>query len=67
MHEALIGVGYTGGPLLGVLAIAGARQGWIAESSVNTVVLIGVLGVLAFAAVTVAKRVHDGHKKHRPT
>ena len=67
MHEALIGVGYTGGPLLGVLAIAGARQGWIAESSVNAVVLVGVLGVLALAAITVAKRVHDGHKKHRQT
>lgn len=64
MHEALIGVGYTGGPLLGVLAIAAARQGWIDERSVNGVVLAGVLGVLALAAVTVAKRVRDGHRKH---
>lgn len=66
MHEALIGVGYAGGPLLGVLAIGAANQGWIAENSVNAVVLIGVLGVLGLAAVVVAKRVSDGHRKHRP-
>ncbi len=66
MHEALIGVGYTGGPLLGVLAIAVQSQGLIRENSVSTFILTGVLIVLLIASAIVIKRVRDGHRKHSP-
>ncbi len=64
MHEALIGVGYTGGPLLGLLAVSAQRAGAISEKAVSTVILLGVLLVLAVAAGVVVKRVRDGHRKH---
>lgn len=67
MHEALIGVGYTGGPMLGVIAIAAQRQGMISERGVSSFILYGVLFVLILAAIMVAKRVHAGHKKHQST
>ncbi|MBX3378905.1 MAG: hypothetical protein KF805_02330 [Phycisphaeraceae bacterium] len=66
MHEALIGVGYTGGPLLGVLAIGAQSQGIISENAVSTFILTGVLLVLLFASAVVIKRVRDGHRKYRP-
>lgn len=65
MHEALIGVGYTGGPLLGVLAIGASSSGLIRETSVSTFILSGVLLVLVVASAIVVKRVRDGHRKHR--
>lgn len=65
MHEALIGVGYTGGPLLGVLAIGFQSQGLIGPNSVSTFILSGVLVVLVVASAIVIKRVRDGHRKHR--
>jgi len=65
MHEALIGVGYTGGPLLGVLAIGAQSQGIIRANSVSTFILTGVLIVLLVASAIVVKRVREGHRKHR--
>jgi len=64
MHEALIGVGYTGGPLLGVLAIGAQSQGMIHANSVSTFILTGVLIVLLVASAIVVKRVREGHRKH---
>ena len=66
MHEALIGVGYTGGPMLGVMAVTLQRAGVLSDRGVSTFLLVGVLCVLTLAATLVAKRVHAGHKKHRP-
>ncbi|MFO0861640.1 MAG: hypothetical protein U0570_13910 [Phycisphaerales bacterium] len=64
MHEALIGVGYAGGPILGVVAIGLQKRDVIAEQSVSTFILWGVIGVLLLASAIVIKRVRDGHKKH---
>jgi hypothetical protein len=45
-HEALIGVGYTTGPLVGLAACVGVQQGWLRQGDFEPVVL-GVIAVLA--------------------
>jgi hypothetical protein len=56
-HEALIGAGYTAGPMIGLSACAAVGAGWLRQGQFEPVVL-AVVGVvaLAFAAV-VAHRV----------
>jgi hypothetical protein len=56
-HEALIGAGYTAGPLIGLGADLAVGAGWMAEGRFEPVVL-GIVAVVAagFAAV-VARRV----------
>ena len=56
-HEMLIGVGYAGGPVTGLVAVGAVRTGWLGDASLNVVVL-AVLGVvLAVISVLVAARV----------
>ena len=54
-HEALIGVGYTFGPFVGLAASQAERAGWIRQESFNPLVLgaVGLVGVAAAAIVVV--------------
>jgi hypothetical protein len=56
-HEALIGAGYTAGPLIGLSACGAVGAGWMAQRAFEPVVL-GVVGAVAVAFATlVARRV----------
>jgi hypothetical protein len=54
-HEALIGVGYTGGPTCGLLALGAVSAGW--TDSFDSTVLMMVAGIAVAAAGTAAVRV----------
>ena len=66
-HEALIGCGYTFGPLLGLGASFAEGSGWISGNAFNPLVL-GAVGFLAVAAGgVVAARVLKHSKEPAPT
>jgi hypothetical protein len=54
-HEALIGLGYTGGPACGLLAGLAVQAGWIRKESFEPGVLV-VVGTVALGAGLVAAR-----------
>jgi hypothetical protein len=54
-HEALIGAGYTAGPLIGLSANLAVGAGWMAEGRFEPVVL-GVVAVVAAGFAAVAAR-----------
>lgn len=56
-HEALIGVGYTTGPLCGLLAVGAAGQGWISPQSFEPAMLAAVAAVCAVVVAMVLRRV----------
>ena len=57
MHEALIGAGYTGGPLIGLSASLAVGAGWLKNGQFEPVVLVAV-GVVALGfAIVVLRRV----------
>jgi hypothetical protein len=56
-HEALIGAGYTAGPMIGLSVCLAVGKGWFGQSQFEPVVL-GVVGAVAIAfAVVAAHRV----------
>ncbi len=55
-HEALIGIGYTGGPLLGLIAIKAVDTGWLPSGSFEFTLLASVAAVAAGAALVAAWR-----------
>jgi LPXTG-motif cell wall-anchored protein len=57
-HEALIGIGYAGGPAFGLAATYAASSGWTGSIGSDNLLLIGV-GVLSVGTATVVfRRVH---------
>jgi MFS family permease len=56
-HEALIGVGYTAGPLCGLAAGALVSFGLIPEYRLEPVLLAGVGGIAVLVAIATARRV----------
>jgi hypothetical protein len=56
-HEALIGVGYTAGPLCGLLAQLAVQKGWIEAGSFEPAMLITVGSVCAVIVGLVLRRV----------
>lgn len=56
-HEALIGAGYTLGPMCGMLASYAVQQGIIPESRFNAAVLGGVGVVVLLVGIEVLRRV----------
>jgi MFS family permease len=54
-HEALIGAGYTLGPVCGLLAVGAASFGWIAATAVNPVML-GLVTVATVGGTTLLLR-----------
>lgn len=52
-HEALIGVGYSAGPMLGLLALQGVSMGWISERWFEAS-LLGAVGIVAAGAAAIA-------------
>ena len=68
-HEALIGAGYTLGPLLGLGASYAERRAWIAPESFNPLVLgaVGVVAVGAAAAVLARTLRHSSGPNRRVT
>jgi hypothetical protein len=56
-HEALIGVGYTAGPLCGLAAGALVSFGFIPEYRLEPVLLAGVGGIAVLVAIATARRV----------
>lgn len=58
-HEAMIGAGYTLGPLCGLVAYEAASLGWIAPTSADPCMLAGVFAFTVIgivAAIRVARR-----------
>jgi len=56
-HEALIGVGYTAGPLCGLAAGALVTFGLVSESALEPVLLATVGGIAVLVAIATARRV----------
>jgi hypothetical protein len=56
-HEALIGVGYTAGPAIGLVAVTSASQGLLPTSALEPVVLAAVAGVALIVSLVVVRRV----------
>lgn len=57
-HEALIGVGYTAGPMCGLVAWAAVDQGIIGRGGFETTMLVTVAAVCGLVVLLVARRVH---------
>jgi hypothetical protein len=64
-HESLIGIGYTAGPFLGLLASLGAQHGIIDPASLEWAVLAPVAGAAAFIGLLAFWRVWLGRALHR--
>lgn len=56
-HEALIGVGYSAGPGLGLVAAAALQRGWIEPQSLEPTVLLAVAGITLIVAGFVVERI----------
>ncbi len=56
-HEALIGVGYTAGPAIGLLAVTSCSRGLFPTSALEPVVLAAVAGVALIVSLVVVRRV----------
>lgn len=57
-HEALIGAGYTLGPVCGLLAVGASWAGWVAATAVNPVML-GLVTVATVGGTTLLLRRKD--------
>ncbi|MCC6676819.1 MAG: hypothetical protein IT436_06725 [Phycisphaerales bacterium] len=57
-HEALIGVGYTAGPVCGLLAWLAVDRGIIGSGGFETTMLATVAAVCGLVVILVARRVH---------
>jgi hypothetical protein len=57
-HEALIGIGYAGGPAFGLAATYAASSGWTGSIGADNLLLIGVGVLSAGTATVVFRRVH---------
>ncbi len=51
-HEAMIGAGYTLGPLCGLVAYEAAALGWIAPTTADPLMLVAVFGFTVLGIVT---------------
>lgn len=56
-HEALIGIGYSGGPLIGLIAVGLVSSGRVPEPMLEPLMLAGVGGVAMIVAFVVGRRV----------
>ena len=67
-HEALIGMGFAGGPLTGLLAVGAVRSG-VLPSAINlNIAMLIVLGVvLAVVGVVLVRRVSRAARDARPS
>ncbi|MDX2118883.1 MAG: hypothetical protein SFY96_11935 [Planctomycetota bacterium] len=57
-HEALIGLGYTVGPLCGLAPALAVQQGWLAAGRQEFVVLGSVAAIAGGVSIAVVRRVH---------
>lgn len=58
MHEALIGLGYSSGPLCGLLAWVAVDRGLVGPGGFEATMLATVAAVCALVVLLVARRVH---------
>jgi len=63
-HEALIGLGYTIGPLCGLVPALAVHQGWLAAGRQEFVVLGAVATIATGVSVAVVRRVHREARKN---
>ncbi|MBM4107962.1 MAG: MFS transporter [Phycisphaerae bacterium] len=64
-HETLIGLGYTVGPALGLLASSFVETGWIARDRLEPMLLTGIGVVAVLVGVEVARRIHRNTRPPR--
>lgn len=67
-HEALIGIGFAGGPATGLLAVAALRTGVLPEGTDLNVIVLGTLGlVLLLVGIPLVMRVRSAARlRHAP-
>jgi hypothetical protein len=62
-HEALIGAGYTLGPLCGIAAVGIVHARGMREGSVNTLLLVEVAILAMVMAMVVVRQVRRGGRE----